>query len=209
MIKKFIPLIIILIGFIVAFLSSPYLPSQLASHWDARGLVNGYSSKLFGLYFIPVLSLCFYFLFLFLPSIDPYKNNFKQFVPHYNNFVTVILGFFFYIHSLTIFWNLGYQFNMIQLLSPAFFGLFYFTATLIRVAKRNWFVGIRTPWTMSSDRVWRETHSLGGQLFKYVAFTCLVGLFYPDLAIFFLIIPVLGITLFLFIYSYVLYLRYN
>ena len=77
---------------------------------------------------------------------------------------------------------------------------------LITKAKRNYFIGIRTPWTLSSDTVWDKTHQLGGKLFIAAGAISLFGAFFPDAAIFFIMIPVLFVTLFTVLYSYFLYL---
>jgi uncharacterized membrane protein len=76
---------------------------------------------------------------------------------------------------------------------------------MMRQAKRNFFIGIRTPWTLSSDRVWDETHRIGSTLFIVSGILALLGAFFADYAVWFILIPVLGSTLFLFVYSYVLY----
>lgn len=205
--KKYLPLFFIFLSFLVAIYVWPQMPNLMASHWGIDGEVNGYMSKFWGLFFMPILSSFLYILFLFLPKLDPYKKNFSEFKNHYDNFMTVIFGFFFYIYFLTIIWNLGFKYNMIQLLSPAFSILFYFTAVLISKTKRNWFVGIRTPWTMSNPKVWQKTHAVGAKLFKLVAFISFFGVFFPNLAFYLLFIPIMFTVIFVFVYSYILYSR--
>lgn len=205
--KKVIPLLITVISFVIAAVSYQYLPPMVASHWGINGEVNGYMSKFWGLFFMPVLSVVLYFLFLFLPKIDPYKKNFSQFKNHYDNFVIIIYSFLFYIYLLTIFWNLNYQFNMVQFLSPAFSVIFYFAGILTSHAKMNWFVGIRTPWTMSSPIVWQKTHAIGGKLFKLVALFSFLGVFFPNLAFYLLFVPIIFTVIFVFVYSYIQYSR--
>jgi len=73
---------------------------------------------------------------------------------------------------------------------------------LIENAKRNWFIGIRTPWTLSSDKVWRKTHMMGGKLFKIVGVIALFGIILPKYAVFFVLIPVILVTGYLIFYSY-------
>jgi len=208
-IKIYFPLFIVVISFITGLYFSPRLPYLMASHWGINGQVNGYVSKNFGIYFMPVLSLFLYFLFRFLPSVDPYKKNFKEFQNYYNNFICVIFSFLFYIYLLTIFWNLEYRFNMVQLLSPALAVIFYYAGILTQNAHRNWFVGIRTPWTLSSVTVWQKTHKLGGKLFKLTALLSLFGLIIPQLALYLLLVPVLLATTIVFVYSYLEYQKEN
>jgi uncharacterized membrane protein len=85
--------------------------------------------------------------------------------------------------------------------------LFIFAGIMMRKAKRNFFIGIRTPWTLSSDRVWDKTHRLGSILFIILGILAMLGTFFVDNAIWFLMVPILATTLFLVIYSYVLYQR--
>jgi uncharacterized membrane protein len=190
------------LSFILATYVYPEMPSTMASHWGVSGEVNGYMSKPWGLYFVPILSLFLYLLFLVLPKFDPYKENFSQFAHYYYQFVTVVISFLFYLYLLTIFWNLGYRFNILQLLSPAFAILFYFVGVLTINAHQNWFVGIRTPWTMTNKIVWKKTHVLGGKLFKLTALVNLLGIVFPEQAIFLMITPAVFTSIFVFIYSY-------
>ena len=196
------PLVIIVLSYLIGWYLSPRLPYLMASHWSVKGEVNGYMSKNMGIYFIPTISLVMYFLFRFLPSVDPYKKNFTQFENYYRGFIIIIFSFFFYLYLLTLYWNLGFRVNLIRVLSPAFAALFYYAGILTQKAHRNWFVGIRTPWTMSSDIVWRKTHDLGGKLFKITAVLSLFGVIFPDFALYLLMVPVLITTTTVFIYSY-------
>ena len=94
------------------------------------------------------------------------------------------------------------RFSINQLLIPAFAALFFYAGILIDKAKRNWFVGIRTPWTLSSQKVWDKTHQLGGQLFKLSAIIALLGLLSESLAIYLMIGPIILASIYLFVYSY-------
>jgi immunity protein, SdpI family len=204
-----IPSFLILISFALAIYFYPIFPAQIATHWGINGQANGFSSKTFGLFFMPILSSFLLLLFVYLPKIDPYKKNFNQFQKYYQNFINLIFVFFFYLYLITIFWNLGFHFNMIQILSPAFASLFYYAGVLMSHTKRNWFVGIRTPWTISNKEVWEKTHKIGGKLFKLTGLISLLSLFLPQFSIFFIIIPVITTTIFVFIYSYLEYQKIN
>ena len=98
-------------------------------------------------------------LFVAIPRIDPLKANIEKFRTFYDRFVVLFMVFFFYFYLLTILWNMGVQYNFNQVLAPAFGGLFYYIGVMIEHAKRNWFVGIKTPWTLSSENVWDKTHA--------------------------------------------------
>jgi len=107
-----------------------------------------------------------------------------------------------YIHLLTILWNMGVRFNMAQLLAPAFGILFYYCGILIENARRNWFIGIRTPWTLSSEKVWEKTHKVGGKLFKISGIIAFVGIFLQDYVLFLILVPVISTTIYTIVYSY-------
>ena len=111
-----------------------------------------------------------------------------------------------FINSLSILWNLGWSSNFTQVIAPVFGLLFYGLGKLLSRAKMNWFVGIRTPWTMSSEEVWNSTHRLGGKLFKLCGVITLTGLLFGGWVTFVLAMgSVLVSTFYLFIYSYVEY----
>ena len=120
----------------------------------------------------------------------------------------IIFSFFFYIYLLTLYWNLGNHFNMVQLMSPALAIIFYYAGVLTQNAHQNWFVGIRTPWTISSDAVWNRTHKLGSKLFEIAGLFILIGTFTdPRISFWFVLVPLLAAASVSVIYSYVLFKR--
>lgn len=200
-------LIYFLVGlsFLLGIYFYPIFPQKVASHWNAFGQVDGYMPKFWGLFLMPFISLIMAILFNYLPKIDPHKNNISKFKKYYHSFILLIVGFLFYIYLLTLAWNLGYKFSLINFIIPAFSVLFYYCGILLDKAKQNWFIGIKTPWTMSSERVWNNTHKLGAKLYKASALISLLGLAFPIIAIWLVIIPVIFSSIFLFIYSYLDY----
>jgi uncharacterized membrane protein len=144
-------------------------------------------------------------LFYYIPKIDPLKKNIDVFRTRFNMFIVGISLFFFYVYILTLFWNTGSRFDFGQLLTPAFAVLWYLIGDLVGNAKRNWSIGIRTPWTMSSDAVWDKTHKLGAKIFKASAVIVLLGFFFPKMAFWFVIVSALATVVITFIYSYVKY----
>ena len=183
------------------------LPEQMASHWNVNDQVDGYMSKFWGVFLMPVITLGMFLLFILIPNIDPLKANIAKFRDTFNLFITFIIGFMVYVHALTLLWNLGYtNLGIGKAMLPAMGLLFIVIGSLLRKAKRNWFIGIRTPWTLSSDRVWDETHRVGAMLFTISGVLALLGSFFGGMTAFVMImVPILGSTIFLLIYSYILY----
>lgn len=199
-------MIIILLSFAVGIYFYPQMPEQMASHWNAKGEVDGYLPKFWALFLIPLMITGLYGLFKVIPKIDPLRKNILKFKQYYFGLILTIVGFLFYIYLVTIFANLGYQFNMNYLIIPALSVLFFYVGILIKHVKRNWFIGIRTPWTLSSDRVWKKTHDIGSKLFKFYAVFILFSLFFQELLIeyflWIILVPIISIAVGLFVYSY-------
>ena len=185
------------------------LPDQMASHWNVNDQVDGYMPKFWGVFLLPLITLGMFLLFLVLPSIDPMKANIAQFREVFNLFIVFIVGFMIYLYSLTLAWSLGYSnFRMSSAMLPALGLLFILIGFMMRQARRNFFIGIRTPWTLSSDTVWNETHRVGAVLFMISGVLSFIGGFFGGTtALWWLFAPLLGSTLFLLVYSYILYQR--
>lgn len=200
-------LLMLVIGTTAGLLLWNRLPDQMASHWDINDQVNGYMSKTWGVFLMPLIVLGMSVLFLVIPSIDPLKANIAKFRETFNLFIVLIVAFMLYIHALTLAWSLGYtNFKMSTSMLPAMGLLFMFIGFMLRKAKRNFFIGIRTPWTLSSDYVWDKTHQLGSILFMASGVLAFIGgIFGGMTAFWFLFVPLIGSTIFLLIYSYVLY----
>jgi len=186
-----------------------HLPDLMASHWNANDQVNGDISKFWGVFLLPLITLGMFLLFLVIPSIDPLKANIAQFRKAFNLFIVLIVAFMVYLYGLTLAWNLGFtNFKMSGAMLPAIGLLFIFIGFMLRQAKRNFFIGIRTPWTLSSDMVWNETHRVGAVLFMISGALAFIGGFFGGTTAFWLMfIPLIGSTIFLLVYSYVLYQR--
>ncbi len=202
--------LILIAVFILASLAaslalSPQLPELMATHWDELGQANGYSSKSFGLYFLPAMQLGLAVLLYFVPQIDPRRENIRKFRGIYNTFLVIILGFFTYVHILSLVWNLGIKVDFLAWMTPAFAAIFFAAGSMISHAQPNFFIGIRTPWTLSDNTVWQKTHAVGGWAFKISAILSLLGMVFPAQSIWFMMVPLLASALGLVVYSYVLY----
>jgi len=199
--------IIIIVLIIISFITAIYLyqvfPDKIASHWNTKGEVDGYMSKFWGVFLMPIVALAAFLLFLFLPKIDPMKNNIKKFEKYYDGFILVIILFFIYIYILTVLSNLNIKFNMSHAIIPALGIFFYYIGVFMKKLKRNSFVGIKTPWTLSSDKVWDKTHALGSKLFKIIGVLFILGLLYPDKTFMPIMIVILLMIVYLFVYSYI------
>jgi uncharacterized membrane protein len=198
--------IVILAALILSLIYYGQTPEIIDSHWDAKGQVNGTMPRFWGLFLLPLVMAATTLLMIFLPKLDPINPNFTGFRDTYYAFILAFNVFMLLVHAYMVFWNANViRFNAIRLVSVATGLLLYAVALLIKDAKRNWFAGIRTPWTLSSEIVWDKTHSLGSLLFKITGVFTVLTVFVPELAVWVILISSIGASLATFVYSYVIY----
>jgi uncharacterized membrane protein len=204
-----IVLVLLLASTLAGVLLWNRLPEPMASHWDINDQVNGTMPRFWGVFLMPLISLGMFLVFLLIPAIDPLKTNIAKFRDVFNLFIAFLMLFMVYVYALSLAWNLGFtQFKMSASLLPALGLLFILVGFMLRRAKRNFFIGIRTPWTLSSDKVWDETHRVGSILFIASGAVALIGAFFGGgMAFLLILVPLLVSTVFLVTYSYVLYQR--
>lgn len=204
-----ISIVLIICATLAGLLLWNRLPDPMASHWGVNDQVNGDMPKVWGVFLMPLIVTGMFLLFLAIPSIDPLKSNVAKFRGSFNTFTVLMVIFMTYIYGLTLAWNLGYTgLHMSTAILPAIGLLFFFIGDMMGKAKRNYFIGIRTPWTLASDSVWDETHRVGGLLFKISGILTMVSIFFPLMFAFWLFfIPVIASALFSVLYSYVLFHR--
>ncbi len=196
---------LVLFSFGIGIYFYPQMPEKMASHWNIKGEVDGYLSKFWGLFLMPIILIGVVLLYLIVPKIDPLKENIEKFRKYFDGFIVLLLLFLFYLYVLTIFWNFGLKFDIGQAIIPALAILFYYCGILLEKAKRNWFIGIRTPWTLSNDMVWEKTHKIGGKLFKIAGIVTILGIFFQKYILFFIFVPIILVVVYTTIYSYTEY----
>lgn len=196
---------IILFSCVVGIYFHPQMPEKMASHWNAQGQVDGYMSKFWGLFLMPFVLVVLALLFTVIPRIDPLKANIEKFRKYYDGFIILFFMFMLSIYFQVILWNLGIEISPNVILPIGLGLLFFYIGILCDNAKRNWSIGIRTPWALSSERVWEKTHKIGGKLFKIAGVIAFVGVFFQSYASFFILVPVILVAAYTIIYSYVEY----
>lgn len=204
--NEILPLLIIAAAIIISAFTYSHLPAQLASHWDFRGQVNGYTSRNFSAIFFPILLIGMYLLFLLMPVIDPRKANYEKFINVYNTFKDMVMTMLLVIYAASVAYNLGYQINISLVISTVLGLMMIGMGLLMKKIKENWFIGIRTPWTLSSPLVWEKTHKVGGWLFIIFGIIIVIAPYLPwPSGIVLFIVGALLATVGSAVYSYVAY----
>ena len=200
--KELIPLAIIGFMFVVGAYFYPKMGDTMITHWGLNG-PDGYGSKFVGLMLIPLITLGIYFLFLVIPHIMVFKQNFSKFSREYTWLKLLLVGFMTVIYLASIFANLGFNFNMGVIVMMFVGGLFIALGIMMPKFKRNYFVGIRTPWTLSNDVVWEKTHKFGGKVFVFMGIMFLLSSFFSNRGFYTIFILIFVSIAYIFYYSYV------
>jgi len=172
--RKWIPYIIVAIAVAASLFQFSQLPERMPTHWGTNGEINGWSSRLWGASVIPLVLLLLALMMKWLPTIDPRRANYPKFAGTFNGLFISIMLFILGMHFVILASALGYPVAMGRWVPIGMGAFFIVMGNLLPRARPNWFVGIRTPWTLSSDRVWEKTHRLAGYVF--VVLGVLIGL---------------------------------
>lgn len=163
--RKWIPLVIIVAAFIASAVVYPSLPDRVPTHWNMAGEVDDWSGRMSGAWMIPIVLVAMWALLRLLPAIDPRGSNYVKFGGAFEAIIVSVMLFMLGVHVIILRAGLGYPVAAERVMPVGVGILLVVIGNLLPRARPNWFVGIRTPWTLSSDRVWEKTHRVGGRLF--------------------------------------------
>ncbi|MCP1450406.1 SdpI family protein [Priestia megaterium] len=178
--KHVFPLGITLLTLVAWLIALPHLPATMPIHWGANGEADGFATKINAMILTVGIMVLIYFIIAFVPRIDPRKENYKYFSKTYNILLNAVLLLFFFVNMSTILQGLGYNVPM-SYIAPIMAGLvFIIIGNYLQRVRSNYFMGIRTPWTLSNEIVWKKTHRLSGKLFFIGGLLILISAFLPD-----------------------------
>jgi uncharacterized membrane protein len=166
---------LVVLSFGVAAILYGRLPPSVPIHWNARGLANGFAPKRWGAFLFPAVMAGVYLLWLAIPRISPRGSGVERFRRAYQIFGTAILSFLLLMTVLVEVAGTGVKIPMDRAVYAGVGLLFVVLGNFMGKLTRNFFVGIRTPWTLASDEVWLRTHRLGGKLFVLAGIGLLVS----------------------------------
>jgi uncharacterized membrane protein len=206
--RKWIPLLIVAVAVIASAVVYTNLPVTVPTHCDMLGRPNGWGSRVWGAWVIPIVMLLLWALTRVLPTIDPRGANYAKFGGTFEAIVISILLYMLGLHLIILRASLGYPVAMQRVLPIGVGILLVLIGNLLPRARPNWFIGIRTPWTLSSDRVWEKTHRVGGRAFVAGGLAILIAaLVAPQWAHYVLVAVVVVCSLGAVLYSYIAWRR--
>lgn len=203
--KHLFPIVLIAISGISWLINFPSLPEEVPIHWGTDG-VDGYQSKGAAFFSLHAIMIFIYALMMVIPKIDPKKRNYDYFSKGYMIINYALISLFFVINTIILLICLGIDIPMERLAGPFVGVLFMIMGNYLQQARTNYFIGIRTPWTLSNDEVWRKTHRLGGKLFMGGGLLIFLTYFMPMEWEFYIITGVVAIIVIIpTAYSYIVF----
>lgn len=170
-----VPAIFVIAMLCVAVWLYPQLPAQTPVHWDASGNVNGWMPRFWAAAIWPLVMLGLAVTYALLPVISPRKFEIKPFAHSYGIVVLATLAFMLVVGTTALLAGSGHHVS-VDLVAPVAVGaLLMVIGNFMGKFRKNFFVGIRTPWTLTSDLVWERTHRLAGWLFVLAGLVWIVG----------------------------------
>lgn len=207
-------LLIIAIQIIVAIVTYPFLPDTVPSHWNAAGQVDSYMPKLANALIVPGMSILLFIVLKLALKAGPtlggrgQRESIKRAnISVVNLILNAILLFMLVIQLTIIGVILGMKIDMLLVVSLAESVLFIVLGNYMGKLRRNFWAGIRTPWTLASETVWERTHRMGGWLFVLAGIGGIITSFIPTLRLWGMLAFVGIAVVITVIYSYVLYQR--
>jgi len=140
-------------------------PGRVPVHWDIRGEIDRYGTKVEGLLILPATAVVIYLLLRFLPLIDPHRANYERFATAYGVIRHGAVALLAVLYGLTIAIVRGAAIDMTVAVSSTLGLFFVATGAVMPTLRPNWFFGIRTPWTLSSELAWTRAHRVAGWVF--------------------------------------------
>ncbi|HEX4715976.1 MAG TPA: SdpI family protein [Ktedonobacteraceae bacterium] len=205
-------LAIIALQILIAIIAFPFLPAVVPTHWNAAGQVNGHASKWVNTLLFPLLSVGIYLLIRFVAAASPrlVSRSSSAANTQVRTVVLVAVLLFELIVQLCVTAiSLGMRLDIPFTLNLAMAVLFIVIGNFMGKLRRNFWMGIRTPWTLTSEVVWERTHRLGGWLFVAVGLIGIPCSFVPALRIWAIVALTVLVAIVLCVYSYVCYCEHT
>ncbi len=196
----------VILVFIIAVLAYFQLPETVPIYWGIEGIADRWGSKAEALFIMPGIMLAFLILLFYIPKIDPMKKHYVSFANVYYSFGFVLLTYFALIYFAVIGQTIGYNFDFLKFIMILMGLLLVYIGYIMPKIKQNWFLGIRLPWTLSSEKVWNKTHFFSKPWFIILGvITIITAFFNYTICLYLMIGGILLLIIALAIYSYLEY----
>ncbi|MEM4554585.1 MAG: SdpI family protein [Candidatus Anstonellaceae archaeon] len=212
--REILPLLMIALMFAISVYAEPLLKANEKEEIPIH-FISGKDSVLWvprtsAAYLLPIVTLIIYIGLSVIPKIEVYKENLEEFKQQFLGFKILLVFVMCAIHVAALLPSLGYWKNvdlvLIVVISVAI--LFFYVGYMLNFTKRNYFIGVRTPWTLADERIWEKTNRLAAKLFWICGVLALVGLVVQgDARLWLLIFPAIVTAIIASAYSLYQYLK--
>jgi len=175
MMRRAIHPLLIALAFAASALAWGRLPERVPVHWNLQGEVDRYGGRLEGALILPVVMLAIWGMMRVLPKADPKRANYARMQATYELVITLTLAGMLAMHLAVVAVSLGYEVPIGRVI-PFVVGMMLIAiGNVLPRAKPNWWFGVRTPWTLSSERVWVRTHRVAGYSLALAGLTLVIA----------------------------------
>ena len=168
-------LVLVALAFVMTAAVYDRLPHLVPIHWNIDGVVDGKMAKPWGPFMLPLTMAALYALLAVLPLISPRNYEIEPFRRTYGVIQFAILAYLFYVNALVLAAGIGLSVSVNRLMPLGLGALFALLGNFMGKVTKNFFVGIRTPWTLADPEVWLRTHRLAGWLMMLAGFAIAIG----------------------------------
>ena len=152
--------VLISLAFVGSSLAYGSLPERVPTHWNLQGKADGFGPKLMAAFLLPTVLVGLLGLFAALPRISPSQFTMDGFRSTYGTIVTIVLAMLAFVHTVALLAAMGYPIDVTKAIAAGTLLGLGLMGNFFGKLRRNFFVGVRVPWTLASERVWNETHRL-------------------------------------------------
>jgi len=170
----FFQLAIVAAMYLIGFILLNDLPAQMPMHWNIAGEVDNYIDKNLAIIIFPSITLAITLMFPLLSRIDPRRENYALFKKSWIILQSVIVLFMAYMYFVTLYLTFNPDLSIIPFIFTGIGILFMVIGNYLSKIRQNYFVGIKTPWTLDNEEVWNRTHRLGAWLFFIAGFVTVI-----------------------------------
>jgi uncharacterized membrane protein len=160
-----IAVLLVLASAVATLIVYPQLPSSVPTHWDIHNQVNGYSPKWTLFLFGPGFMAGMIVLFYFLPWLSPKHFEVDSFRATYLHIMLIIVAMFGYFQAVILWAGVGHAMDVGRAIVGGISLLFALLGNVLGKVRRNFYIGVRTPWALANERVWNATHRFAAKTF--------------------------------------------
>lgn len=206
--RRWLPVIFIAGALIFSAAVYSRLPERVPVHWNISGEPDRFGTRLEGAFFLPVVMIIMLTIMRWFPTLDPRGANIARFRTAYDTIVATMVAFMAAVHVLVLGNSLGWTINITTVALVGLGVLIMVLGNVLPIVRSNFIFGIRTPWTLSSERVWTRAHRVGGYTMVAGGLVVVISAFLPQpLGVFVALSSLLTAAIVPIVYSYVLWAR--